>query len=430
MSRIVITTFGSLGDLHPYLAIALELNRRGHEVIIATAQCYRDYVMSRGLGFRPVRRDCEWLNDPERVRRYAHLRLGLVRLAREYALPQLRETYDDLLAAVEGADLLVSQVPLAARLVAEKTGIPWASTIHIPLLFFSAYDVPLLPLAPLVFKRLRWLGPLFWRPTFYISKRATRFLARPWYQLHRELGLPLATGINCLGDSHSPSLVLALFSNLLADKQPDWPAHTMITGFPFYDGGDGNALPPDLTEFLDAGPAPIVFTLGTAVASDAGTFFEQSAAAAKFIGQRAVLVLKDPRNRPAVLPDGVIAVNYAPFTQLFPRAAAIVHHGGIGTTGLAMGAGRPMLVVPHAWDQPDNADRVIRLGVARMLWPKRYTAQRAAHSLRELLEEPNYAASAANAAERMAAEQGTTTACDALETMGTCVPMSPFAPRK
>jgi UDP:flavonoid glycosyltransferase YjiC (YdhE family) len=212
-------------------------------------------------------------------------------------------------------------------------------------------------------------------------------------------------------------LVLALYSELLADKQPDWPAHTVITGFPFYDGSDGNTLSTELTQFLASGPPPIVFTLGTAVATDAGTFFEQSAAAANRLGRRAVLVLKDPRNRPAVLPDSVIAVDYAPFTQLFPHAAAIVHHGGIGTTGLAMRSGRPMLVVPHAWDQPDNADRVVRLGVARMLWPNHYTADRAAHSLRELFKEPNYSASAANVADRMGAEHGTTTACDALEKM-------------
>jgi UDP:flavonoid glycosyltransferase YjiC (YdhE family) len=414
MSRIVITTFGSLGDLHPYLAIALELKRRGHEAIVATGECYREYVESRGLGFRPVRPDCGWLNEPEVARRFMHLRYGLFRLVREVIFPLLRASYDDLLTAVEGADLLVSQAPLAARLVAETTGMAWASTIHIPLFFFSARDQPLLPLAPSVMKRLRFLGPWFWRPAFQISKRATRFVGKPWYDLRRELGLPRASGINALGDSHSPVLVLGLFSKLLAHKQPDWPPQTVVTGFPFYDGGQKD-MPRELCEFLDAGPPPILYTLGTAVSSDAGTFFEHSAVATERIERRAVLVVKEPRNRPSKLPDGVITVDYAPFTQLFPRVAAIVHHGGIGTTGLAMHAGRPMLVVPHSWDQPDNADRVVRLGMARALWPRQYTPERAARELRKLLDNASYAERAARIAEMMRDEHGTTTACNALE---------------
>jgi UDP:flavonoid glycosyltransferase YjiC (YdhE family) len=262
---------------------------------------------------------------------------------------------------------------------------------------------------------LRFLGPSVWRPVFQVSKRATRRLAKPWYDLHRELGLAPASGINCLGDSHSPTLVLALFSKLLAAKQPDWPEQSVVTGFPFYDGGNGRQLPPELARFLESGPPPIVFTLGTAVSTGARRFFEDSAAAARQLGRRAVLALKDARNRPSQLPEGVIAVDYAPFTELFAGAAAIVHHGGIGTTGLAMRAGRPMLVVPHSWDQPDNADRVRRLGVARVLGPRRYTADRAARELQKLLDTPTYAGRARHLAEQMLHEDGTKTACDVLE---------------
>jgi rhamnosyltransferase subunit B len=413
MPRIVITTFGSLGDLHPYLAVALELQNRGHEVIVATGECYRQYVELRGVGFRPVRPDCLWLSEPNLARRFMHLRLGLIRLAREIALPCLRESYQDLLAAVAGADLLVSQVPLAARLVAETTGIPWVSTVHIPLFFFSACDLPLLPLAPSLIRNLRFLGPRFWRPLLRMSMRATRFLGRPWYDLRRELGLPRASGINVLGDSHSPTLVLALFSKLLADKQKDWPSQTVVTGFPFYDGGKLE-LTAELKNFLDIDPPPIVFTLGTAVSSDAGPFFEYSAAAARRLGRRALLVFNEPRNRPAVLPEGVMAIDYAPFSQLFPRAAAIVHHGGIGTTGLAMRAGRPMLVVPRAWDQPDNADRAARLGVARYVWPRQYTPARAARELGQLLE-GGYGSRARQVADVMRDEDGADNACNAVD---------------
>jgi UDP:flavonoid glycosyltransferase YjiC (YdhE family) len=251
---------------------------------------------------------------------------------------------------------------------------------------------------------------------FRISARATRFVGRPWYDLRRELGLPRASGVNALVDSHSPTLVLGLFSKLLADKQVDWPLQTVVTGFPFYDGGKSE-LPAELGDFLDGGPPPIVFTLGTAVSVDARAFFESSAAASRRLGRRAVLVVKDPRNRPDVLPDSAIAIDYAPFSQLFPRAAAIVHHGGIGTTGLAMRAGRPMLVVPHSWDQPDNANRVVRLGVARSVWPRRYTPIRAAQELRQLLEDRDYCSRASRVADVLCHEDGASNACNALESL-------------
>jgi rhamnosyltransferase subunit B len=412
--RVVLTTFGSLGDLHPYIAIALGLQARGHEAVLATGACYRRKIEDLGLVFRAVRPDSDWVADPQRMRRFMALRRGLARLAREWMLPALRDAYADTLAATEGADLLVSQVPLAARLVAEKTGVPWASTIHIPLLFFSAHDLSVLPAAPFLSRNLRFLGPTFWGPLSSLSKRATRFLARPWYRLRADLGLPPTREANPLLDSHSPTLVLALFSKLLADKQPDWPPQTVLTGFPLFDGA-GSGLPPALARFLDDGPPPLVFTLGTAVSSNAGPFYEHSAAAAKLLGRRAVLILNDPRNRPSTLPDGVVAFDYAPFSELFPHAAAIVHHGGIGTTGLAMRSGRPMLVMPCSWDQPDNAARVARLGIGRGISRRRYTPAHVAAELRQLLDDPAYSQRAAEVGEQVRREDGVCAACDALE---------------
>ncbi len=360
--RIVITTWGSLGDLHPYLAIGVGLKARGHNVILGTAECYRRKIEALGLGFRAVRPDCTWLADPEMLRRLSHPRWGLIRVAR-MVLSMLRESYDDTLAAAEGADLLVGNLATyATGLVAEKKGIPWASVMHIPTLFVSAYDPPLLPGLPGFSKKLRFLGPAFWGPLSRSLKWGSRLLAKPWHRLRGQIGLPPVRGVNPLTDWHSPLLHLAPFSRWLVDKQPDWPAQTVVTGFPWFDQDGSTGLPPALAQFLDGGPSPIVFTLGTALATDAGPFYESSARAARLLGRRAVLILKDPRNRLPTLPEGVAAFDYAPFSELFPRAAAIVHHGGIGTTGLAMRSGRPMLVMPCAWDQPDNAERVARLG--------------------------------------------------------------------
>lgn len=415
--RIVITTVGSLGDLHPYIAIARGLQTRGYEVVFATSKCYQNKIEQLGMEFRAIHPNSDWVNDPEVMRRRSNLRMGFIRVGREWLIPELRESYEEILAATEGADLLVSMLAnYSARLVAEKTDIPWASVVHIPLGFFSTYDVPIIPLAPVLSKKLRCLGPGFWKPLFWLGKRASRFMVKPWYRLRADIGLPPTKEGNPLVDSHSPQLVLAPFSKLLADKQPDWPLQTIITGFPFFDTNGDSKLPKSLARFLEDGPPPIIFTLGSAVSMNAGAFYEHSATAAKLLEYRAVLILgKNAKKLPVSLPHGIIAVDYAPFSELFPRAAAIVHHGGIGTTGLAMRSGRPMLVIPHAWDQPDNAERATRLGIARTISQHRYTPNRAMTELRCLLENPEYTQRARKVQEQLKNEDGVKKACDALE---------------
>jgi UDP:flavonoid glycosyltransferase YjiC (YdhE family) len=431
--RIVITTAGSLGDLHPYLAIALGLKARGHEAIMATGECYRKKIEALGIGFRAVRPDCDWVNDPDVMRRIMHPRWGLVRVFREIWVPVLRQAYEDLLAATEGADLLVAmQAAGVGRLVAEKKGMPWVTAMHIPLLLASAYDPPILPGFAGLSKKLRFLGPTFWKPLRDLIKWATRVWARPLHDLRDKIGLPRDTTLNPLTDGQSPSLHLALFSKWLFDKQPDWPPQTIITGFPWYDQESEPGLraltqpgspaltqaglPAALARFLDEGPPPIVFTLGTAVTNDTG--------AAKLLNRRAILIVKDPRNRPPELPVGVTAFDYAPFSELFPRAAAIVHHGGIGTTGLAMRSGRPMLIMPCAWDQPDNAERAARLGISRIIQRRHYISPRVATELRHLLDNPAYSRRAAEVGENIRQEDGVGVACDAIEALLRTIPLA------
>ena len=420
--RIVLHTAGSLGDLHPYLAIALGLRARGHEAVVASSACYRQKIEALGLGFAAVRPDSDWVTDPHVMRRLMDGPLATVRVFRERFLPGLRDTYDDLLAAAQGADLLVSHMPWASRLVAENTGLRRASTMITPMGFFSAYDLPTFPLAPAVLsKPLRLLGSSFWTPLFRLGKWATRPWAKPFLKLRAELGLPPATDLNPLGDSHSPTLVLALFSKVLANPQPDWPPQTVLTGFPLYDQHGASGLPPSLARFLEEGPPPLVFTLGWSAAMVAGSFYKHSVAAAQRLNRRAVLIVgKDARNHLPSLPAGVVAFDYVPFSQLFPRAAVIVHAGGIGTTGLAMRSGCPMLVVPFAHDQPENAERVVRLGVGRTIAPRSYTADRVAAELRQLLDKPAYLRRSAAVGEQVRQEDGVRTACDALEGMRLC----------
>jgi UDP:flavonoid glycosyltransferase YjiC (YdhE family) len=224
-----------------------------------------------------------------------------------------------------------------------------------------------------------------------------------------------------LAGQHSPAMVLALFSSTIAKPQPDWPANTRITGFPFYDRRDffgETEMQPKLAEFLDSGPPPIVFTLGSSAFWVAKDFYRDSIQAALALGQRALLLIGHERNRPTEpLPPGIVAFEYGPFSEIFPRARAIVHQGGVGTLGQGLRSGRPALIVPHAHDQYDNAARAVRLGCARMIARPRYNARTAIRELSALLERPDYLTRAVEVGTQVHHENGATAAADAIEEM-------------
>jgi UDP:flavonoid glycosyltransferase YjiC (YdhE family) len=260
-----------------------------------------------------------------------------------------------------------------------------------------------------LFGSTRWSAAAFLR----LAKSITRPWLAPVRALRAELGL--APGRDPLYEGQfSPFGTLALFSRVLARPQPDWPPRTTLTGFIFYT--PPRTLPGDVGEFLDAGEPPIVFTLGSSATGAPGVFYDESLDAARRLGRRALLLVGRHTASTALASDGrALAVPFAPHDAVFPRAEAIVHHGGIGTTGQALRAGRPTLVVPHAHDQPDNALRVQRLGAARVLPAARYRSASAMRHLDALLSTPDYAARAQSAAATVRAEQGEDAACDAIE---------------
>jgi UDP:flavonoid glycosyltransferase YjiC (YdhE family) len=417
MARVVLTTFGSLGDLHPYVALARELLARGHRPLLATHGLYRERVEAAGIEFRAVRPDLADLGDPaETMRRAIASPRATEYVVRRLVLPHVRASYEDLLAACEGADALVGHVlTVAVPLVAEKRGLPRVHTVLQPLTLFSAHDPPVLSTAPASRWALR-LPPAVWKPLWALA-RAT---SRPWFRgldaLRAEAGLPPASGHPLL-DDFSSVLNLALFSPVLARPQPDWPPRTVTTGFAFWDrDGAGEGMPAALREFLDAGPPPLVFTLGSSAVWAAGTFYREAVKAAGLLGRRAVLLTGPQLAVPAGrLPGDVMAVPYAPHSELFARAAAIVHQGGIGTTGQALRAGRPMLIVPFSHDQPDNAVRCARLGVAGVVQRHGLRAGRLAGSLDALLGDPAVRARAEQIGAQIRGERGASAAVNAIE---------------
>ncbi len=404
--RVLLTTFGSLGDLHPFLAMARALRQRGCRVVLATSARYREAVEAEGIEFAAVSPDVDdYDRNPERIAYLMDERKGPERLTREVVMPHLRAAYEQLLAIATDTDVLVTHsLTYSARLVAEQRGLPWISTALQPMVFFSRYDPAVLAPAPWL-SRLDFLGPGFRRVLNGLMRRMTRDWVVPWHTLRSELGLAAVTSHPLFEGQFSPHGTLALFSSLLARPQADWPPNTVVTGFPFHDT-DLSALA-GLRAFLAAGPPPIVFTRGSAAVYDAEDFFEVSLAAAKRLGQRALFTVgRDERNHLGSLPDGMLAVQYAPFSVVFPAASVTVHQCGIGTCGQALAAGKPMLLVPHAFDQPDNAARLQRLGVGRLLGRRQYTVPRVASALGELLHNERYRSRAEQARRVVSAEDG------------------------
>lgn len=417
MSRIVLTTWGSLGDLHPYLALALELRRRGHEAAVASLPAWRSHVEQAGLAFHPIRPDVPPGNADARelVRRVLDERTGPEFLFRHVLMPHVRATYEDTLAAAEGADLLVShQLPVTGPLVAEMTGIRFVSGVLAPLSFLSAFDPPAFS-SPRWYRPVALLHPVVARAMARLGRRVTNAWLAPFYRLREQLGLPRG-GHPLFEAQHAPSLVLALFSRVLSEKQADYPPQTRVTGFPFHDGAATHPADPELLRFLDAGDAPIVFTLGSSAVWVADDFYRVSIETVQALGKRAVLLAgESAATLAASLPPTIHAVAYAPHSLIMPRASVNVHQGGVGTTGQALRAGRPMLVVPFGQDQPDNARRCVRLGIARTIPRGQYRVDRVARELQALLTDPLCGRAAAEIGEQVRAERGAATACDAIE---------------
>jgi rhamnosyltransferase subunit B len=239
---------------------------------------------------------------------------------------------------------------------------------------------------------------------------------RPLREFRAELGLPPSSALAQFEGQFSPRLNLALFSPVLAAPQPDWPANTLVCGFPRYDGAPPDSLTQAALEaFFTAGMPPIVFGLGSSAVMVAGDFWRAAIDASGRLGQRAILLTGKPPEDLGRLPQNIRAYQYLPYSMVFPRAAAIVHSGGVGTLAQALAAGRPQLIVPVAFDQPDNARRTVALGIARSLPFKKATAGAMARELAALLAAPDRASRAAAVGASVAKEDGARVAAEALE---------------
>ena len=405
---------GSLGDLHPMIALGLELRERGHTVVVNSWEGYAEKIAMLGLEFVPLRPSID-PEDRDFIRKAMDSRDGAPTVIREMVLPYLDEMFDDLKRACDGADAMVTgELLYVAKSLHELSGINWITTTLSPLTLFSSHDPGIYPGAAFM-EYLRPMPAAFHRAFFEIAKLTVRGWFQPYRDFRKRLGLD---------PDHDPAFTekfaeqchLAMFSRAFAAPQQDWPPHTVQTGFCFYDGQeDEGKMPNGLQEFLDNGEPPIVFTLGSAAVMDARDFFDVSAEAARQLGRRAILLYGRYNELPKGLTDDIVGYEYAPFSRVFPRAACVVHQGGVGTTGQVLRAGVPHLVMPYGHDQLDNAMRCRRIGVGEVVRRDRYNADRASELLEKILSDPKYATNAAKKAAIIETEGGAAAACDEIE---------------
>ncbi|MBO0698183.1 MAG: glycosyltransferase family 1 protein [Zavarzinella sp.] len=412
---VILVPMGSAGDVYPFIGLGAALRSRGHRVEVVANSYYQSAVERGGLSFvelgtyedlRPG------IEDPNLWHRWK----GFVVLGR-VILPLMRRLYDIIASRYVPGETVVaaSSLALAARVAQEKLGVPLV-TVHLqPAAIRSAYDDPgVLPrllsarwLRVPLKRLLDWLADvLLLNPTFGHEVNALR----------TDLGLP-AVRRPFHRWTHSPQRVLGLFPDWFAPPQPDWPVQTRLTGFPLYDDPGREGLPKEAEHFLAGGDPPVVFSPGS-VMKHGREFFTESVTACRLLGRRGLLLTRFDEQVPGGLPEGVRHFHYLPFSQVLPRAAALVSHGGIGSVSQALAAGVPQLVMPMAFDQFPNATRLEQLGVARSLPVTDYRGPAVARALGELLASPAVADQCRTLAGRFRQRNSLEEACLAIEDLG------------
>jgi rhamnosyltransferase subunit B len=409
--HVILCPFGSAGDVYPFLGLGLELRRRGHRITLITSEQFAGQAQRAGFEFAPCLSSetaRSVVADPD----LWHPRRSLPLLAARCVLPAMPVTYR-LIAErhVPGETAVVAgSLAFGARIAQERLGLPLA-TLHLqPAVLRSRF-------APPVLAGLGWLQqlPVALRPALFrlMDFVIDRQFAGPLNDFRATLGL---APISRVMDQwwHSPRCTLALFPPWYAAPQPDWPAQVHCTDFPRYDAGELETSACDVDAMMAPDEAPVVFTSGSAMATG-HDFFAASVGACVRLGLRGLLVTRFPEQLPSPLPALVQHLDYAPFDRLLPRAAAFVHHGGIGTVAAALRAGVPQLISPCSYDQFDNAARVMHLGAGRMIGRGDYTAANVADVLQGMLASTALRQAAAACATHFGAEDPLLATADAIE---------------
>lgn len=387
---MVLVTLGSHGDVHPFVGLGKVLASRGHEVLVHTSEYFRPLVESAGLtfsGYGTAEDFKRMINNPL----LWHESRGYEAVFGKGLCESLWKSYAELKRVVDKHTVLVSSsLGISARVLHDELGCPGA-TVHLSPAVIRSCVAP---------AKMAGLFMPAWLPTFVKKKIwevgdikfVDPLICPELNKLRAELGLkPVSRILD--GWWNHPGKVIGMWPEWYGPRQADWPAQFVHAGFPLYDEAEVTPMTPDLLRFLDSGDAPIAFTPGSAMVFGRA-FFEAAIDACRRLGKRGLLLTRHAEQIPPGLPPSVLHVPYAPFSQLLPRCAALVHHGGIGTTAQGLRAGVPQVIAHFSHDQPDNADRLRKLGVGEGLPAKTLKGPSGGKSLahtiaRALTKKPN-----------------------------------------
>jgi rhamnosyltransferase subunit B len=425
MARIVVTTVGSLGDLHPMFPVAAALQRRGHSITFAVPQSLLGAVTEQGFHSHvdpmpapPAGRDWD--------RPVAEIKSSV----RENYGPYLDRCVRVLGAACERADAILSTPnQVATAIVGERGKMPWVTLTVFPGLIPSAFTVPephWLPALPTPAGRA--INRLTWR----VFRFALRYIASDVINEVVETHGLLKNSDLFSPTALSPHLCLVLSSPLYSPRQPDWPPQIKVTGFIPWDQPEGWREPPELAQFLAAGSPPVVVTASSA--HNSALFLTLAQRALEASGRRGIILTGRAsdellgKNSHIVLDSGVAAWPYLPLSHLLPRASLVVHHAGIGTAHATIRQGLAAIAVPRNFDQWYNAGRVKALGVGRVvsglqavvkgqLKYTHVTVERLMDEMNRVTEDASYRDRARALATAMNGEDGIARACDEIEAL-------------
>ena len=411
--RVVLSALGSFGDVYPIVGLAGRLRQRGHNVSVLANPYFESVVTDEIVEFVPIATQDEYLaltRHPDLWRPLAGLRVVL-RLAAEFAQPiyqaiQDRHEPGNTVVAAHGLDL-------GSRIAEETDGIPFANIHLAPLPIRTVFDGAAMPYGSLGPRVPKWMK----RAAYALADNLLidPVVSGPLNSFRQQLGLPNIHGV--YRDWWlSSQLGLALFPDWFGPPQPDWPPATTCVGFPLWDQGKDEPLPDDASRWLDEGEPPIVFTPGSAM-TDAQSFFHTAITVCQQLNRRGLLLTRFTAQIPPDLPTTIRHFEYLPFSQLLARAAAVVHHAGIGSCAQALARGVPQLVMPMAFDQFDNAARLERLGVAVSIPRRRFTSRTATAAMSKLLSDDGLHATCRHRADDCDGDQALDRAAELLESL-------------
>ena len=390
--RITILAHGSRGDIQPYVALGRALQQAGHQVRLACPVTFEGFVGENGLEFAPL------AGDPADLARVLSEEVGASYLRTipaliNYTMPLAVRIIEDCRLACQGADGIIHSflMSVAGHEAALHLELPDLSAlifgVFSPTTAFPNQMFPGLPLGGAynrlthaIFDRLFWQG----------SRFGYGWLRRKHPRLRPLHGWPFAARSN--RRIPRPLPVLYGFSPSLLPRPADWGDHLHMTGYWFLDSPDWQP-PAELLAFLEEGPPPVFIGFGSTITSKAKELTQIALEALALSGQRGLLLTGwgglDQVDRPpsGLSGRGVLAIESAPFDWLFPRMAALVHHGGMGTTADGLRAGKPAVIVPFTTDQPFWGNYLHRLGLSPPpISHKKLTAQRLAAEIRDTIE--------------------------------------------